>query len=447
MSIVVYMLKVSMALVLFYALYRFVFARLTFFHFNRFYILAVSIISFLLPLIKFPVRTEEFGLIDYSIGINWDQIMQVTAITERTEASGSTIQPLSVLLLIYFTISAFRLFRGIRHFLKIRKSYSNGDIQINQGIRLNIHPNVDSPFTMFRTVYLDRYTYEQDNSPVIRHEMIHARELHSLDLLLSEIICAFLWFNPFVFLFKKQMRDNHEFLADRAAHVGENSLITYMQSLSHELTRKYDPAYASYFQSSTLKKRIIMLTNKKSSNSKKWLYLLLIPVLGIMTMAFQQPVENVISDSSVLQMKVGDSNYFTSSDEPGIPSRFPLDEKYKGKISSNFGTKKHPISGKMYKHVAIDIVAPAGTEIYSTARGVVAKSEFVKNYGHLILIKHSDGYATLYAHMNERFVEVGDKVKLGQKIAGVGNTGLSTGPHLHYEVRKDGENLDPVDFY
>ncbi len=447
MAIEVYMIKVSISIMLFYFLYRLVFKNFTFFFFNRFYLLSALTSSFLLPLFHIPERKGNGSVIDYSMGIDWEQFMFVSALPQQAEAA-SSVHVFTLIMPVCLAIAVFRLFRGLGQYYIIRKTYSGGFIEVQNGIRLNVHPLIRSPFTMFRTVYLDRFTYEQVNSPVLSHEMVHARQLHSVDLLLSEIICALLWFNPFVFLFKRQIRENHEFLADNAAIGDRQDLVSYMQALSSELTRIHDPAFASFFKSSTIKKRIIMLTTNKSKNSKKCFYFTVVPIIGFLLMAFQQPIEEVITEAPFFQLEKGNTASFPNILGSGIPSGLPLDEQYLDAITFDYNKEaKHPVTGEMMTHKGIDFRAPKGAAVYATGDGIVEKSEYHEKYGKVIVIKHGVSFQTLYAHLNDLLVSEGSNVKKGDQIGTVGNTGLSTGDHLHYEVRKDGENVNPADYF
>lgn len=116
-------------------------------------------------------------------------------------------------------------------------------------------------------------------------------------------------------------------------------------------------------------------------------------------------------------------------------------------VVSQFGMRKHPILKKLRMHTGIDIDADKGDPIVAAEEGTVIISGYNKGgYGYYIVIDHGGGITTLYAHASKLLVSKGDKVKRGDKIALVGSTGLSTGPHLHFEVRKDGTPKDPLNF-
>lgn len=124
----------------------------------------------------------------------------------------------------------------------------------------------------------------------------------------------------------------------------------------------------------------------------------------------------------------------------------PIRDSYR--VSSNFGTRVHPITGKKHTHTGIDFAAPQGTDIYAAEDGVVLVAQTWSSYGNCVIIDHGNGLWTLYGHIRNGGIKVekGEKVKKGQKIAEVGSTGNSTGPHLHFEVRKNQTPVNPSSY-
>jgi murein DD-endopeptidase MepM/ murein hydrolase activator NlpD len=112
----------------------------------------------------------------------------------------------------------------------------------------------------------------------------------------------------------------------------------------------------------------------------------------------------------------------------------------KGKLSSHYGSRWGTV------HHGIDISAPRGTSIKAARGGKVIHSGYVSGYGNLVIVYHGRGYSTVYAHASKRLVQKGDRIKRGERIALVGSTGRSTGPHLHFEVRKYKEPVNPLTF-
>lgn len=116
----------------------------------------------------------------------------------------------------------------------------------------------------------------------------------------------------------------------------------------------------------------------------------------------------------------------------------------RGWQSSGFGRRVDPFSGRMAWHAGLDFAAPKGTDVRAVAGGVVVFAGRRGAYGKLVEVNHGNGYSTRYAHSSEILVAVGDVVRKGDLIATVGATGRATGPHVHFEVLKDGENVDPA---
>lgn len=133
-----------------------------------------------------------------------------------------------------------------------------------------------------------------------------------------------------------------------------------------------------------------------------------------------------------------------------LRGRNPYQEEESGaadidrKISSGFGERMHPILHERRFHRGIDLPMPEGTSVYPAAPGVVTFAGERSGYGNLVIVSHPNGYTTRYAHNSKILVEEGQEVTRETALAQSGNTGLSTGPHLHFEVRKDEEAIDPT---
>tara|TARA_B100000614_G_scaffold261770_1_gene292486 strand:+ start:2325 stop:3293 length:969 start_codon:yes stop_codon:yes gene_type:complete len=169
---------------------------------------------------------------------------------------------------------------------------------------------------------------------------------------------------------------------------------------------------------------LLVETNKKLDQITKQLY--------IQSKSFDEIIDLAKNKSDMLA---------------SIPGIQPV-EKDKSRMASGFGYRIHPIYKIRKLHAGMDFSAKTGTPIYSTGNGVVKKTKRSRRgYGNYIEIDHGYGYVTLYAHMQKFIVKRGQKVKRGEIIGYVGNTGTSVAPHLHYEVHKDGRKINPVNFY
>ena len=130
-----------------------------------------------------------------------------------------------------------------------------------------------------------------------------------------------------------------------------------------------------------------------------------------------------------------------------IPAIQPVPEKYLRTMASGYGMRRDPIYGTMKFHEGMDFSAPLGTPVYATADGTVTTASWQSAYGNMVEINHGYNYTTRYAHMSKIIARAGQTVKRGDLIGLVGNTGKSTGSHLHYEVRYRGAPQNPVNYY
>jgi murein DD-endopeptidase MepM/ murein hydrolase activator NlpD len=122
------------------------------------------------------------------------------------------------------------------------------------------------------------------------------------------------------------------------------------------------------------------------------------------------------------------------------------DVGYDPVVTSPFGMRLHPILKTYKMHTGIDYAAPNGTPIYAMSDGKVILSKYSSSYGNYVIIDHGDGVSTLYSHNSSNLVSVGETVKAGQTVAKMGETGYATGPHVHFEVRVDGEPVNPASY-
>ncbi len=130
------------------------------------------------------------------------------------------------------------------------------------------------------------------------------------------------------------------------------------------------------------------------------------------------------------------------------PAIQPVNNKDLTRVASGFGWRTDPFYHISEMHPGIDFTAPQGTPIYATANGIIRTAEFnAGGYGNCVVINHGFGYETLYGHMSKIACRSGQKVKRGDLIGYVGSTGKSTGPHVHYEVIKNGNKIDPINYF
>jgi murein DD-endopeptidase MepM/ murein hydrolase activator NlpD len=241
------------------------------------------------------------------------------------------------------------------------------------------------------------------------------------------------------------MIEVHEHLADSAVLKSGVEATDYQKYLFLQLKSGQFLKLTSNFNYSLTKKRIIMISKNISKRKSLVRTILGLTLIGGIFVFYGFNNQRIIEPVEV------NSKYDNSDSSENIPSILPLKEGGKYYIGSHYGWRKHPIKGTKHKHNGIDIVAERGTEIIAPADGTVIEAKYVGEYGNRIKLEHKNGYTTIFAHLQEFKVLSGNKVKKGDVIGFVGSTGMSTKPHLHYEVRKypPGEKfifLNPADY-
>ena len=433
-NILLYIVQATWVFSLLFIVYKIAFSRLTFHTINRFILLLLIPVSFLLPIIDGLFPSISKVIIDIplyeSLGFNGVEDFNI----QETFISNSTINYWSVLLVIYWFGVVFGLTKLVFNILKLVAKKQKATIHQKKGYKLIITENMQI-FSFFNWIFVP---LKQQDNIIIEHEKAHIKLKHSLDTIVIEVFIALFWFNPFVYFYRKSLKSIHEFQADHRVLKKQIKTSHYLQVLLQNLDIKNPNTIYSYFNYPILKRRIDMITKTKSTQLAKLKYLILLPVCALLLFAFTKPIIKSIP-------VISEINTFNLSD--GLPSLFPIKNMTKEDITSFFGVKrKHHKGKKELIHGGIDIKASTGTPVIATANGTISKASLEGDWGDLIVISHSDGYQTWYAHLNGFNVKESQTVKKGAIIGYVGNTGLSTGSHLHYEVKYNGKRVNPIDY-
>ena len=166
-------------------------------------------------------------------------------------------------------------------------------------------------------------------------------------------------------------------------------------------------------------------------------------LIGMSTLTFFSPYNGTIAEER--PDKTSPNPAVAELAAPLEPPSFcPLTTNYE--LTSDYGNRIHPISKKQVLHRGVDWKAPLGTPVLAAGRGTVIEAGAKDQYGNCIIILHDEIYQTLYAHLESIDVKVGEQIVAGQQIGAVGNSGLSLGSHLHYEVIKNGVPVNPADY-
>ncbi len=433
-NLILYLIQVTSIFSVLYLLYIVFLDKLTFHNINRVVLLLLLPVSVLIPFSNnlFPSIASKLIEVPLFENVNFETINKQLQVIEQPFVT-SSFNYSSVLISIYllmFLIFFMRILGTARQLFILK---NNSRIKHRDGYQLVI-ANVPEIFSYFNCIFIPKDIVEPYDNQIIEHEKRHIQLKHSWDIILTELYIAFFWFNPLLYFYRKSLKAVHEFQADKG--VLENGIKTsqYIQLLVQSLEVSKPNNLYNYFNQPILKKRVTMMTKPKSNSFSKLKYMLLLAVCAFLISAFTTPI---IEDNEYLDI------LFISKP----PSLFPVQNATKKDITSHFEEKaKHPKTKTDVMHNGIDIKAKNGTPVLATADGIIAKASLQNDWGNLIIITHTDGYETWYAHLNGFNTSKNREVKKGEVIGFVGNTGLSTRPHLHYEVKQNGKHLNPLNY-
>jgi hypothetical protein len=428
-----YLVKVSACLIVFYILYTTCLKNCTFFLLNRIYLVSGLLLSFVIPILKFSIFKGQPGFVlSTIIPKTWIEPESVLFQSQNLSNNDVSISYLTVLSAIYFSGIFVLFFRLLFSIIRICRIKNNSDI-CRMGSITIVKIDTMVPFSFFNMVFLPK---NENNPMIMEHEMAHIKQFHWFDLMLTEIAAVLLWINPFVVLYKRSLKLQHEYLADSSVTKDNSRIEHYLGCMLKRVHMVSSGRLVSHFYCKTIKKRIIMITKNRTSIKYSGVYLLSLPLVCLLLVAFTSNYDACFSKK--VPVIAGADEY--------QPSVCPV-VLTKVTHISGFGTRISPITGKKAFHCGVDLASPEGEKVMSAAKGVVVKTDSDPKMGNYVIIKHNDTYSTLYSHLRSTSVKAGKMVEKEQGIGYVGHTGVSTGPHLHYEVIKNGVNVDPKDYY
>lgn len=282
----IYILKVTALISVFFLAYHFFLRRETFFNANRGYLLAGLFTSVLLPLISFTkiiwVERDPLASVAYT-----NQYATETIVTTTNDAGFQidyhylfgALYAIGILLLIIRSLTEYR---SLKKILEKPKAVT----------RNNFHfidtEKVQSPFSFFNYIVYNSKLLQQDElTDIIEHEKIHSRQKHSLDMMIAQVFCILFWFNPVIWIYKKAIAQNLEFIADAEATKVVNDIKAYQKTLVKVTMQTQCIAITNHFYQSLIKKRIVMLNTNQSRKRNLWKYLIILPLLAFFILQFQ----------------------------------------------------------------------------------------------------------------------------------------------------------------
>ena len=426
---ILYLIKVSVYILAFYIPFVLALKRTTFFNINRVYLILGLLLSF-----AFPIYTEFTSISSITpseLPFMEPVFAQTVLVISQVEEATGYLTINTLLLILYLTGIAIRfiiLTLSIREILKLK---SQCEVSIYQNIKV-FRTNTSTPFSFFNLVFLPKSLDEQG---VIEHEAAHTCQYHWVDLLIVELVSIILWFNPIMLTYKRSLKEQHEYLADRMVIKSGIDIREYLKSIKKQIELTVLSPLTSEFYFQSIKNRINMLTKKRTSTYGLAAYAIVLPLIICLLMAF-----STRQDFQILPSVESDS------DQEQISLSLPIDKTNKFLFESGYGERLHPVLGVMRLHTGIDLVAKEGVTVVASQDGVVVKAQLADAWGNIIVVQHGSAYSTSYSHLKSMNVKEGDRVQRGQDIGLVGHTGLSTKDHLHFELLKNGKAIDPIKY-
>ncbi|KRT13290.1 hypothetical protein ASU31_25460 [Pedobacter ginsenosidimutans] len=358
------LLKINLVLILFSVTYYLVLRRLTFYSINRIFLLFGIIFSSAYPFINLT----EFFAAQKAVPAFVPQLNQQVSKLVQQDAVSIFWQGLTVLFYVGVVLMAMRL---LVQFISLYRMHKNSSPDHLDDYKVRILNDEVSPFSFWQTIYINpRLHKKQDLNNILEHEKVHVEEWHTLDIILAEICVVFYWFNPGVWLMKKAVRENIEFITDAKILKKGIDKKAYQYSLLDVGTLQSSVAIVNNFNLSDLKKRIKMMNAKRSSKVNLTRYLFVLPVLLCVTLAFTidkkdvkkslAPITKIVND--VLPEKVA---------EVAVQPKTVLKSKFKNKIFID--TLKRPDTATKMTFVFKSIVDGAdssGKSIEETLKGL-----------------------------------------------------------------------------
>jgi len=289
-----YLLRSGASLALFYALYWLVLRRETCFALNRGFLLGGAALSLALPLLRVP--SPFFETVVYATAISPGTGAPAVGVAAR--GPGTSVQ--GILFGIYLAVAGALLILFFARIARLGWLAVRCGCVRHRGLRVVLCGCPGESFSFFNFVFLNRSKIpEEDMDRVLAHELAHVRQLHSFDVVFTELLAALQWFNPLVWPYKRSLRETHEYLADRAVIAQGCGLARYQLLIVEQHVGGRLLELASSFRTSQIKRRIVMLSKQETKGLARWKPLLILPLALVLVLAFAESRTVVMESPAV----------------------------------------------------------------------------------------------------------------------------------------------------
>jgi len=277
-ALILYLLQASICLAIFYGIYWLFLRRDTFFTVNRFYLIGSILFSLTIPLF-------DFSTLFHDVSDTYYILLDTITITpvEVTETVSQNMNFFQVLFVIYITGVLIFTIRFLIQLGQLLILTAKNDVLRQHGLRIVQVDKHYSPFSFFNIIFVNSARFEEKGmKEIIEHERIHIRQLHSIDVLILEVLTILFWFNPFVWFYRRSVKGIHEFLADEGVLSNGTNKKYYQELLLQYSLGALVNDMTNNFNHSLIKRRFIMMTKSKSNGTAKLKLLFALPVAVLM---------------------------------------------------------------------------------------------------------------------------------------------------------------------
>ncbi len=452
----IYLIEATACFTVLYIFYKHLIYRETYFEWNRLYFLFSVVICLILPAITIPVPVEP---------VNWNanQIKQVVSFNSFGQQSLLFVQPekqqsffdiftaqymnvLNLVLIVYLSGVAKHLFVI---FLKLRsvfitiKRFPTEKHEEYTIVRTN---NKTTAYSFFRYIFLNsdfNTLKSEDKQQILDHEIVHVKQMHTIDNLLFELLHAIFWFNPVMKKMKQTVKEIHEYIADSIA-VGNRDKVNYMQLIMQQSFRRVTGFIVNHFSRNDIKQRISILSVNEPDRLRKMRFLITLPVLFMVLWFFSFVKE--IGES--FQKQQAEYKYF----EFPVKSNYTIaQEFYINKPVMYSKQNNKAITGKkqrmLISHPQISFIVPDHTPVVAIANGLITDISETDNWGlpeKNITIKHSDDLVSKYKKLYKVTVKKGFRIHKGDTIAYTGDRRLYM--VFDFQLLHENKPVDPLKY-
>lgn len=438
MTILRYVIVSTIALNTCFLLYYFLLHKQISFRLRRIVLMSILTLAIVLPFIQIDLFSlavvPQFG--DPFLYTGFNEFYEIEQNTLLVSGSNNYDlwamfwQYISRLYVLGMLVLAIRFLFQVLNFYFI---IYNNEVIKKDGYQYVILADKELAFTFLNYIFVSNEIWLSDDCLLIaKHENTHVRYQHSIDRLLTEILCVFQWFNPFIYWFRKELIAVHEYQVDKAVVDSGVDAISYQQLIAKYACPPMQFSFGNHFNQSLTLNRIKMIAQNKSfSKFSAYRTLFLLPVFAALfcCFAFQSgPIKEAVSleENSSFILPIANGEF---------------------KKTVDYGMRNHPIKKVQKLHTGIDFVAAEGTKLLAVKDAVVLRVQHSdKGYGNNVVLSIDEKTTVLYGHMQSINVKAGEQLKQGDVLGTVGNTGISTKPHLHFELIQNGEKVNPKPF-